>query len=146
MRTRSDMTTTGLAGITRDSKPLRRAWAVLPILAASLIAGCGGGGGAGPIEPDKARGALKTVLESWKNGDKIEQVKAGSPPIVAQDFDWMSGSKLVAYEVEGDGKENDVNLRVPVKLTLKTAQGKEVKKTVTYVIGTNPALTVFREF
>ena len=86
------------------------------------------------------------TLDHWKQGDSIDSLKSGSPSIIAQDFDWMAGSTLVAYEVDGGGKENDVNLRVPVKLTLKSAQGKETTKAVTYVIGTSPALTVFREF
>ena len=98
------------------------------------------------VDPERARETLKTALESWKKGDTIESLRAASPPIVAQDFDWMAGNRLVGYEVTGDGKDDDANLRIPVKLTLKTAQGKEVKKSVSYVVGTSPALTVFREF
>jgi hypothetical protein len=29
---------------------------------------------------------------------------------------------------------------------MRTAAGKEVKKSVSYVVGTSPSLTVFREF
>ena len=55
-----------------------------------------------------------TALESWKKGDTIDALKSGSPPIVAQDFDWMAGHRLVGYEVTGDGKDDDANLRIPV--------------------------------
>jgi hypothetical protein len=58
----------------------------------------------------------------------------------------MAGSQLVSYEVTGDGKNDDANLRIPVKLTLLTAQGKEVEKAVSYVVSTSPSLTVFRAF
>ena len=114
--------------------------------AGPLAAGCSGGGRGAVVDPDRARETLKTALESWKKGDKIEAIRSGSPSIVAQDFDWMAGHRLLKYEVTGDGKDDDANLRIPVKLTLKTLQGKEVKKNVSYVVGTSPALTVFREF
>jgi hypothetical protein len=126
-----------------NHRALKRSVAAL-LLAAGL-AGCSGKGGASPVEPAKAREALATALEAWKKGEAIGSLQAGSPSITAQDFDWMAGAKLVAYEVDGEGKENDLNLRVPVKLTLKSLQGKEVKKAVTYVIGTSPVVTVFRE-
>jgi prepilin-type N-terminal cleavage/methylation domain-containing protein len=90
--------------------------------------------------------ALNTALESWRKGDKIDALKTGSPPIVVQDFDWMAGHPLVAFEVTGDGKDDDANLRIPVKLTLRTTQGKVVKKSVSYVVVRSPAVTVFREF
>ena len=77
-----------------------------------------------PVDPSRARDALKTALESWKKGDAIDALKSGSPPIVAQDFDWMAGHRLVGYEVTGDGKDDDANLRIPVDLTLRTAQGQ----------------------
>jgi hypothetical protein len=116
-------------------------------VAGPLLSGCTEGQGrAAPVDPSLARDALNTALESWKKGEAIDALKSGSPPIVAQDFDWMAGHRLIRYEVTGDGKDDDANLRIPVILTLRTAQGKEVKKSVSYVVGTSPALTVFREF
>ena len=58
----------------------------------------------------------------------------------------MAGHQLVGYEVAGDGKDDDANLRIPVQLTLRTPQGQEVRKKVSYVVGTSPSLTVFRDF
>lgn len=116
------------------------------VTAAPLLSGCSGQRRAAPVDPDRARETLRIALDAWKRGDTLEAVKSGSPSIVAQDFDWMNGSRLVAYEVTGDGKNDDANLRIPVRLTLRTAQGREIKKSVSYVVGTSPALTVFREF
>ena len=93
--------------------------------AGPLLSGCSEEQGrAAPVDPSLARDALKTALESWKKGDTIDALKSGSPPIVAQDFDWMAGHRLVSYEVTGDGKDDDANLRIPVDLTLRTAQGQ----------------------
>ncbi|WP_435010898.1 hypothetical protein P12x_002188 [Tundrisphaera lichenicola] len=116
------------------------------ILTSALLAGCGGSGGAPPVDPSRAREALKTTLESWKKGDKIGALREASPPIVAQDFDWMGGHELLDYEVTSEGQDDDANLRIPVKLKLRTPQGKEITKSVSYVVGTSPSLTVFRDF
>lgn len=115
--------------------------------AGTLLSGCSGEGTrAAPVDPARAREALAKVLDSWKNGETPDALRSASPSIVVQDFDWMAGAKLVSYEVTGEGKDDDANLRIPVKLTLKTAQGKETKKGVTYLVGTSPSLTVFRDF
>jgi hypothetical protein len=114
---------------------------------APLLSGClGARPRAAPVDPVRARETLHSALERWKMGDRIDALKTGSPPIVAQDFDWMAGHRLIAYEVSGEGRNDDANLRIPVKLTMRTAEGKEVKKSVSYVVGTSPSLTVFREF
>lgn len=84
--------------------------------------------------------ALKTTLDAWKAGETIDSLKTKTPPITAQDFDWMAGKKLTAYEVVGEGVPQDANLRVEVKLTI---DGSEKK--VAYIVGTDPQLTVFRK-
>ncbi|HYH67852.1 MAG TPA: hypothetical protein VD866_24355 [Urbifossiella sp.] len=114
------------------------------LAAVILLAGCSVGPKlAAPVEPDKARAALRTALDAWKAGKPIGSLTEASPPIVAQDFDWLAGAKLDDYAVLDD-KESDANLRVRVQLTVRPAQGAVAKKTVTYVVGTDPSLTVFR--
>lgn len=133
---------------TRINFNRRQVFSVLvgAVTVGGLLPGCFQGSAAGPVDPPVALEALRVTLEAWKREKPIDSLESGSPQVVAQDLDWLAGLKLVDYQVEGDGKENDVNLRVPVKLTLKTLQGKQVKKNVTYVIGTSPAVTVFRDF
>lgn len=113
--------------------------------AVTLLAGCSGSHNA-PVDADRARDALKTTLDGWKKGDTPAALKDGSPSITVQDLDWMSGARLVDYQVDGEGKAVEANLYVPVKLTLRTRDGKEIKKNVSYVVGTSPILTVFRNF
>jgi hypothetical protein len=115
--------------------------------AALFLAGCNSDAGRAPkVNAPRAREALVTVLDGWKNGATIASLQTATPPIVVQDFDWMSGHTLVSYEVAGDGKDDDANLRIPVQLTMKSPAGKEIKKKVSYVVGTSPTVTVFREF
>jgi hypothetical protein len=109
-----------------------------------LVAGCSPGPQvAAKVDPEAARTALRTTLDAWKAGKPIEFLSAGSPSIVAQDFDWMQGKKLASYEVLGEGTPQDANLRVEVKLTL---DGDTAAKKVAYIVGTSPKLTVFRAF
>lgn len=117
------------------------------LAAAPLLSGCSGGDPASsPVDGPRALEVLTTTLDAWKKGQPIDRLKSATPPILAQDADWMGGSKLLSYQVDGEGTKNDLSLRVPVKLTLKPPQGSEVKKTVYYAVGTSPTLTVFREF
>jgi hypothetical protein len=113
-------------------------------LAATLLAGCSGSGGARPVDAPRAREALKTALEGWKKGVTPESFSTASPAMTVQDMDWQGGARLVAYQVADDGKDFGVNLHVPVMLTLRTPQGKDVKKSVKYIVGTSPIVTVFR--
>lgn len=116
------------------------------LAAALLFAGCSGSNRAAPVDPARAQEALKTALDGWKKGDSPTSLQTGSPSITVQDLDWMAGAKLLAYRVEGEGRAVEANLYVPVELTLRTPKGKEVKKSVHYVVGTSPILTVFRDF
>jgi hypothetical protein len=113
-------------------------------LAAALAAGCSGSGGARPVDAPRAREALRTALDGWKRGDAPSSFATASPAMTVQDMDWQAGAKLIDYQVADDGKDYGVNLHVPVTLTLRTSQGKDVKKSVHYIVGTSPIVTVFR--
>jgi hypothetical protein len=127
--------------------PTARAVRLSALLLASSVFGCTGEGQrAGPVDPPRARQALRTALDHWKKGDRPESLQSATPSIVVQDFDWKAGQHLVAYEVTGDGKDDDANLRIPVKLTLRSPQGKGTQRRVSYVVGTSPTITVFRDF
>lgn len=109
-----------------------------------VLAGCGG-----PrlykVKPEVARQTLTQVLDQWKSGETPESLRSAQPEIVVQDFDWSGGATLVNYEVLGDGEPRDANLVAKVKLTLLNSEGKESTKNVTYLVGTQPVLTVFRD-
>lgn len=113
-------------------------------VAIMVVTGCNNGPQvAAKVDPQAARAALTSTLDAWKAGKAIESLASASPPIVAQDFDWMQGKKLSKYEALGEGTPQDANLRVEVNLTL---EGDANPKKVAYIIGTSPKLTVFRAF
>lgn len=100
---------------------------------------------AAPVEPDRARQALNTALNSWKEEANVASLRSGSPAIIVQDMDWEAGMRLVNFQILGDGKEEDANLRCPVQLVLRDGQGRQWNRKVHYIVGTSPVVTVFRE-
>ena len=91
-----------------------------------------------------ARKNLETVLEGWKSGEQPNAWRTKSPEIVVQDIDWMTGAKLLAYEIIEEGKLVDANMHCKVKLMLEDGNQNRNEKNVTYLIGTSPICTVFR--
>ncbi len=128
-----------------DRSPARLAVAALAGLAA-MAGGCSWSTGASPVDAPRARQALAVALDGWKKGDPPSAFKDALPAMTVQDLDWIGGARLLDYRIEGDGKEAGANLHIPASLTLRTPQGQEVRKKVSYVVGTSPILTVFRDF
>lgn len=114
------------------------------VLAFLLHAGCGSGHTVYPVEPDTAKQSLELVLNGWKEGKPIDNWLKASPEIIVQDADWSMGRKLIGFEIV-KGEPIDANLHSEVKLTLDM-EGKPTPKTVTYLVGTKPVITVFRKF
>lgn len=109
-----------------------------------VSAGCGSSHALHPVAPETARKSLETVLNGWKEGKTPDAWRGQKPEIVVQDVDWSMGKKLVGYEILGEGKAVDANLHCEVKLEL--AEGTETtSKTVQYLVGTSPVITVFRQ-
>jgi hypothetical protein len=111
-------------------------------MAACLFAGCGS---KHAVQPDLAVTTLRTALEGWRSGKTPEAMQQVVPAIVVQDLDWTGGAKLKEFQILDGGKPVDANLYAQVKLKLIDASGGESEKTVTYVVGTSPKLTVFRD-
>jgi hypothetical protein len=107
--------------------------------------GCSAGPNNAPVVGSEARDALRTALESWKKGDKVDDLQDASPPIYVIDQEWKGGAKLKDYQVTGDGEEKDAHLFAPVKLTVRLSSGREVRKNVIYIISTAPNITVSRK-
>ena len=112
---------------------------------ATLAAGCSPGPRNAPVDPGKARDTLKTALESWKKGDPATALQGASPPIYIIDPDWQGGTKLVDYQIVGDGEEKDAQLFAKVRLTVRGKNGKDVSQDATFIISTAPNLTVSRK-
>lgn len=121
------------------------ATALAAVLGVSVLSGCGPRQvTAKPVEPEVARRTLEQVLAHWKQGGTPDQCQSETPPVVVQDLDWLGGARLLSFELLGGGDPRDANLFCDVKLVLEDASHKRLERTVTYCVGTDPVLTVFR--
>jgi len=119
---------------------------MLLLAVALALSGCGSGPGSPhPVEPTVARHTLTTVLEGWKTEPSLERWREQHTDIVVQDMDWLTGHQLTSFEVLNEGRAVDANLHCDVRLTLVDSNQQSTKKTVTYLVGTSPKLTVFRQ-
>lgn len=109
----------------------------------AAAAGCGTSGPAA-VQPELARTTLTQVLDGWKAGQSPDAWRQQDPEIVVQDRDWTNGVELLGYEIVGPGEPRDANLYCEVKLKLKKGGQALVEESATYVVGTDPVLTVFR--
>jgi hypothetical protein len=118
-------------------------WSRWLVLLCVVLAGCSGGEGRTlALDQDAAREACKEFLNAWKSGEKSDDLQ---PAIIGKDEDWSAGAKLLEYELLPNEMDGGSNLHIPVRLTLKNAQGSESKLDVTYIVGTSPKVTVFRD-
>lgn len=88
---------------------------------------------------------MTTALERWKNGDRPETLRSGGDAVTVMDPDWNGGLALASYDVLGAGESKGANLYCSVKIIVRNADGQAHEKAVSYVVGTSPALTVFRD-
>ena len=114
-----------------------------PLVSLCLLVGC-----ARPshdVNSDLARETLTKALEHWRDGNPPETLRSGSQPITVMDPDWNGGLALASYDILGTGDSKGANLYCSVRLILRDLSGQEQQKAVSYVVGTSPALTVFRD-
>jgi hypothetical protein len=142
----------GLIREDRNRSLIGTLWIVaasLGVLATLLLSGCSSSSRAHAVDVPQARDALKLALDAWKQGQDPKSLASASTPMIVQDFEWAAGTKLVDYQIIDDGKAEDANLRVQVKLALNAVQGKtagkSAEKKVWYLVGTSPKVTVFRD-
>jgi len=99
------------------------------------------------VDQPRAREALRTALDRWKQGESPKSLASSATPMTVQDLEWEGGAKLIDYQIVDDGQPADANLRVKVRLTTSSARagGKNTEKTVSYLVTTSPSVTVFRD-
>lgn len=121
-------------------------WSTVVLAAVVILPGVAGCGPvrARPVDVDQARETLNVVLTHWQSGGTIEELKARRPTIIVQEPLWTSQNKLQEFRlVDQQGRPEDANWYCEVELTLGSSSGGVSKKKVTYVVGTDPVLTVF---
>ena len=114
------------------------------LLAIVALAGCKQGARSLPLDQDVARQSLETFLKSWKEGKKPADLKNATPSIVVGDPDWEAGKTLVDYKRLPEERSDGTNLHTSVEATLTDASGATRTRTINYIVGTSPVITIFR--
>jgi hypothetical protein len=118
-----------------------RAFAVA--VACLLAVGCGRSNA--PTDVPSAKAALTAALESWKAGQPPDSLRQRSPSIVMVDEAWQKGEKLESFENVAPETDDGVNLHCTVKLAINGERDVRRSEQVTYIVGTSPMITIFRD-
>lgn len=119
----------------------------LAVAAALLtVVGCGARSARNlKLDKELAHNSLETCLKAWKSREKIESLTQLKPPMICRDSDWETGATLQDFKFVGVETDDGTNLHSAVELSMLDKYGREVRKSVKYVVGTSPSITVLRE-
>ena len=106
-------------------------------------AGCAGTKPQVPLEV--AESSVHTALDSWKSGEKADQLKTRTPPIEFHDDDWQKAARLVEYELIKTYCDTDGFPRCTVALTLQHSGQEPVRLQVTYQVVMKPNVVIARD-
>lgn len=95
-------------------------------------------------DPEKGKVILQKGLDSWKNGDPVESLQAGSPPVTFVDFQRQKNWKLIDYEIDPKSSPSGFDVQFVVQLSLQSPEGKPTKQKAKYNVSTTPKLVVVR--
>jgi hypothetical protein len=119
-----------------------RAWIVCPLLLTlAAVAGCGR---KSTPEVEAARTALQAALDSWKQGEPADRLKARPTPIDFADDERRQGWKLQDYRL-GDARPDGELIRCTVALTLLDKRGKKIDKEVVYMVAPKRPVVIARD-
>jgi hypothetical protein len=96
-------------------------------------------------DPDEARAALATALDTWKRGEAPETLQQREPPIQFADLHWEKGARLLKYEI-ANAEQRGLAMRVTVKLSLQHKDGQKREATTVYTAETQPRIVIVPEF
>ena len=93
--------------------------------------------------PDQAREELRQALDAWKQGERPEafQERTGTTPVERR---WTQGVRLLAYDIQGDGRLDGFDWQSQVRLSLQAPLGKKMLERAIYNVSTSPARVVVR--
>lgn len=118
---------------------------MLLTVAALFVCGCTGTIPIYEVRSDAARQTLIDTLTSWRDGQTPTDLQNRTPSTTVQDPDWAKAAVLKHFEIPDDGQPVGANLSVRVLLRLASTDNTLMEKEVWYLVGTDPALTVFRD-
>lgn len=93
----------------------------------------------------QAKQVATQVLDAWKSGSTIDELKKKSPAIIVSDDLWRRKVILNSYRFLDEGAMLGPNARFVIQLNYSDPEGKKAEKSFAYLVTTTPAITFFRE-
>ena len=119
-------------------------WSATPaLLVLTVVCQSGCQSAAEPAVPEQARDALRQTLDAWKQGERPEALQERTA-ITAVERRWTQGVRLLAYDIQGEGRMHGFDWQVQVHLSLKDSLGKKTYERAFYNVSTSPAYVVVR--
>src|SRR5882762_3151705 len=78
-----------------------------------------------PAAPEQARDALRQALDAWKQGERPEAFQERTA-ITAVERRWTQGVRLLAYDIQGEGRIDGFDWQGQVHLSLQDPLGKKM--------------------
>jgi hypothetical protein len=108
-----------------------------------LLATAGCGNSLPPkADPEQARAALQTALDSWQKGEDREALTGRSPPIHFTDLDRRAGKALARFQLEGQAAFHGQSAVLTAVLSLKNQDGSTREKKTAYQIDIGSAVVI----
>ena len=121
-----------------------RLQAPLAILVLTVLCQSGCQPAAQPASPEQARDALRQALDAWKQGERPEAFQERTE-VTAVERRWTQGVRLLAYDIQGEGRMHGFDWQGQVHLSLQDPQGKKRDERAIYKVSTSPARVVVRQ-
>lgn len=93
----------------------------------------------------RARTALRTALEAWKQGEPREALHKHGKRIYCNDDDWAAGLRLRSYQIAETDDYFGRSCRILAQLDLENQRGPAAPKKIVYLIDTASAVVIVRD-
>jgi hypothetical protein len=93
----------------------------------------------------QAKELLQKMLDEWKSGTSLDELKKRHPPVYFTEDLWRNGATLNEYVMTDASEVLGSNIRFKVNLKCTNKGGKAIERPVRYIVTTQPALTIVRE-
>jgi hypothetical protein len=97
-----------------------------------------------PSDPAKAKQALTEALDAWRTGATADSLREKKPPVIVDDYSWKSDDKLVSYQIQGNGTPSGTRVTFTTNLEVRNSAGATQRTAATYIVATEPILTIHR--
>lgn len=127
----------------QTSASTRRACALPIMMCLFASAGCQRTARDLALDQAVARNSLTAFLDCWQRGEPTTALQSSTPAIIGRDPAWDAGRRLIRYTI-GSETDDGTNLHVTTQLVFGSQRGEDPAEPVTYIVGTSPVITIFR--